>query len=122
MTRSGDLGNVYRDGEWLIRQGEVGDCMFVIQEGRVDIVVERDGREVHIGTAGHGEILGEMAIFERAPRSASVRAVGDVRVLTLDKRAFLKRMHADPSLAFRILQTMSRRVRTLTDELARLRR
>ena len=49
-----------------------------------------------------------------------MRALGEVRVLTVDKKNFLKRIHEDPSLAFRVVQTMSRRVRELSDELARL--
>lgn len=54
-----------------------------------------------------------MAIFERAPRSATVRAKGKTLVLTLDKRGFLRRVHEDPTLAFRILESMSRRIRSL---------
>lgn len=59
-----------------------------------------------------------MALFDREVRSATVRAVGEVRVLSVDKRTFLRRVHEDPSLAFRILQKMSQRVRELSAELA----
>jgi CRP-like cAMP-binding protein len=61
-----------------------------------------------------------MAIFDRDVRSATVRALGEVRVLTVDKKNFLRRIHQDPSLAFRIVETMSLRIRELTDENARL--
>ncbi|MCK5407408.1 MAG: cyclic nucleotide-binding domain-containing protein, partial [Candidatus Krumholzibacteria bacterium] len=64
---------------------------------------------------------GEMAIFEREVRSASVRARGEARVLTLDKKNFLRRINEDPSLAFRIVQAMSGRIRELSKEVARLR-
>ena len=94
--------------------------MFVVQKGRVQILVEQDGRETPIRVAGEGELIGEMAIFERDVRSATVRALGEVRVLTVDKKNFLKRIHEDPSLAFRVVQTMSRRIRELSDALARL--
>jgi CRP-like cAMP-binding protein len=118
----GALGRVYQDGEKLIRQGETGDCMYVIQEGEVEILVEKDGLEVRLGVRGKGEIIGEMAIFEREVRSATARALGPVRALTVDKRTFLRRVQEDPSLAFRLVQTMSRRIRELDEELARLRR
>ncbi|MHC4550780.1 MAG: cyclic nucleotide-binding domain-containing protein [Planctomycetota bacterium] len=118
---SGALGKVYRDGEDIIRQGEVGDCMYVILEGRARVLVEEGGREVTLRTANTGEILGEMAIFERVVRSATVRAEGDVRVLTVDKKTFLRRINEDPSLAFRIVETMSKRIRELSAEVARLR-
>jgi CRP-like cAMP-binding protein len=73
-------------------------------------------------TAGAGEFIGEMAIFDREVRSASLRASGTVRLLTLDKKNFLKRIHKDPSLAFRVVQSMSTRVRELSAEVSRLKR
>ena len=63
---------------------------------------------------------GEMAIFDRDVRSATVRALGDARVLTVDKKNFMRRVHEDPSLAFRLVETMSRRIRELGEEVARL--
>jgi CRP/FNR family transcriptional regulator, cyclic AMP receptor protein len=118
---AGTLGRVYEDGEVLVRQGDAGDSMFVIQEGEVEIVVERDGRETVLRTAKAGEMLGEMAIFLHEKRSATVRAKGRARALTVDKRNFLRRINEDPSIAFRLVETMSRRVRDLSEEIARLR-
>jgi CRP-like cAMP-binding protein len=51
-------------------------------------------------------------------RSATVRAVGEARILTVDRRTFLRRVQEDPSLAFNILRTMSGRIRELTEKLA----
>ena len=118
---TGALGKVYQDGEVIFRQGDVGDSMYVVQEGQVEVFVESDGKEVRLRVLGEGEPVGEMAIFARELRSATVRALGRVRVLTLDKRNFLTRVQEDPSLAFRILETMSRRIRELSDEVVSLR-
>lgn len=117
----GDLGKVYHDGEVLVRQGDAGDCMYVIQEGQAEIFMERDGKEVLLRTAQAGEVIGEMALFERVVRSASVRAKGDMRALTVDKRNFLKRINEDPSLAFRLVKLMSKKIREMSNEVARLR-
>ena len=114
------LGRFYADGEVVARQGDVGDCMFMIQDGEVEIVLEEHGTEVVLRTAGRNELLGEMAIFDRAPRSATIRARGRARILTLDKRNFLRRINEDPSLAFRMIETMSRRVRELSHEVVEL--
>ena len=114
----GALGKTYKDGEVIVRQGDTGDSMYVIQDGQAEVVLERGGREVRLRTIGQGEFIGEMAIFEREVRSATVRAVGDVRVLTLDRRSILRKIQDDPSLAFRIMETMSRRIRTLSDDVA----
>ena len=114
------LGRVYADGEVVCRQGEPGQSMYVIQAGQLVVLREDHGTTVLLAELTVGDIFGEMAILERQPRSATVRAKGTARVLTLDKRAFLRGVHEDPSLAFRILQMMSRRIRSLSDELLRL--
>ncbi len=107
------LGKEYQNGEVIVRQGQPGDCMYVIQAGRVEVLAEEGGKEVQLALLGEGDFFGEMAIFERAVRSATVRALGDARVLTVDRRNFLQRIQEDPSLAFRLVETMSRRIREL---------
>lgn len=117
---SGALGKEYEDGEVIMRKGDVGECMYVVQKGEVEVFVERDGRDVRLAVRGEGEMIGEMAVFEREVRSASVRALGRARLLTLDKKNFMKRINEDPTLAFRLVETMSRRIRELSDEVAGL--
>lgn len=116
----GELGKEYSDGEVICRQGEPGNSMFVIQVGKALAVRNSGGQELVLGELRAGEVFGEMAIFDRQPRSATVRAAGRARILTLDRRAFLRRVQEDPSLAFRILQKMSQRIRSLNEEVARL--
>jgi hypothetical protein len=110
--RRGALGHVHEDGEVIIRQGEVGDCMYVIQEGQVEVLRDVDGKHLRMAVLGPGEFFGEMALFERIVRSATVRAVGPARVLTIDKATLLRRIQEDPGLAFRMLESLCRRVRT----------
>ena len=117
---TGALGKVYEDGEVIIQQGEVGNCMYVIQEGKVGVFMEQGEQEVQLAIRGEGDIIGEMAIFERDVRSATIRALGQVRMLTIDKRNFLRRISQDPSMAFRVVETMSRRIRELSEENAQL--
>ena len=112
------LGKDYADGEVIVREGEPGNCMFVIQEGEVEAVTDSDGRELRLRTMGADEIFGEMALFEEETRTATIRALGPARVLTIDKRNFLGGISEDPSLALRVVQTMSHRIRDLTNRLA----
>ena len=121
-VEAGALGKEYEGQEVICRQGEPGGCMYVIQAGRAVVLREEAGAEVVVGELTAGDIFGEMAVFDRQPRSATVQAKGKARVLTLDKRAFLRRVHEDPSLAFRILQEMSLRIRSLDEEISRLKR
>ena len=64
----GGLGVTYDDGKIIVRQGDEGDRMFVIQKGRAQVLVEKDGQETPIRVAQEGELIGEMAIFERHVR------------------------------------------------------
>ncbi|HSE49012.1 MAG TPA: cyclic nucleotide-binding domain-containing protein [Terriglobales bacterium] len=114
------LGKLYRDGEYIIRQGETGDCMYVLQSGEVEVVRRDGGREYCLAVLGAGEFFGEMALVERDVRVASVRALGDAQVLTLDKSSFLRQVHQDPSLAFRLLEKMSERIRHLNERLVNM--
>lgn len=115
----GELGKIYRTGEVIVKQGDVGECMYVIQAGRVEVIRESGGKEARLAELGEGEFFGEMALFDRDVRSATVRPLGEVRVLTVDKRMFLRKIHEDPSLAFRVMEKMSRRIRELNEELAK---
>jgi len=118
--KQGELGRTYRAGETIARQGEIGDCMYVIQAGRVEVVKDSGTGEVGLAELAEGDFFGEMALFEKDVRSATVRALGEARVLTIDKKMFLRKVHEDPSLAFRIMQKMSQRIRELDDQLTSL--
>lgn len=112
----GALGKDYGDGEIICRQGEIGDRLFIVQAGLAVVLREDEGADEIVGILRPGDIFGEMSIFDRQPRSATVRARGASRVLTLDKRWFLNHIQEDPSLAWRVLQQMSRRIRSLDAE------
>jgi CRP-like cAMP-binding protein len=114
------FGRFYEDGEIIARQGETADGLYVVQDGTVEIVAESGANEVVLRHASRNEILGEMAIFGGGVRSATMRSKGRSRVLTLDKRNFMRRMNEDPSLAFNMIEIMGRRVRELSDEVVRL--
>jgi flavin-dependent dehydrogenase len=119
--KMGELGKIYKSGETIIRQGDVGECMYFIQSGKVEVIRESDGKDVKLAELGQGDFFGEMALFEKGVRSATVRPLDEVRVLSVDKRLFLRKIHEDPALAFRIMQKMSLRIRELDKELGNLR-
>lgn len=120
MMKSGKLGKEYKEGDVIVRQGETGDCMFEILEGKVEVLQVREGKEVRLAVLDKGDFFGEMSIFEKEVRSATVRAMGKVRALTIDKKTLLRRISEDPTLAFRIVERMSHRIRELDNEIVRL--
>jgi CRP-like cAMP-binding protein len=113
------LGKQYEDGETIVRQGDTGNCMYVVQTGRVQVIVDSHGEEIILRTLGKNDFFGEMALFERDVRTSTARAMGPARVLTIDRKTFLRGISEDPSLALRMVGMMSHRIRDLTDRLAR---
>lgn len=113
---SGELGLKYDDGTVIFREDEPGECMYYISQGKVKISKSSPKGEVHIATLGEGDIFGEMAIFDRLPRSATATVFGETRLITVDKQKFLASISRDPTLAFRILEAMSTRTRLLNTQ------
>ena len=69
--------------DYLFRQGDLPTSAFLIEEGHVEVVLERDGGDRVLAVRGPGDIIGEMAIVDRVPRSASVRALEGCVVLPI---------------------------------------
>lgn len=115
LRRKGELGKVFVDGEVIVAEGDMGDCMFVVQAGSVEVVRTFDGVEQRIGMLHGGDFFGEMALFDKTVRSATVRAAGEARVLTVDKRTLLKRISENPLLAVNLLRSMSAKLRAANE-------
>lgn len=113
MSEEGLLGRIYKDGETIVEEGTQSRTMYVVQSGKVKVVKRDEGVETTLATLGEGDIFGEMSLFDAQPRSATVKAVGEARVLTIDHENFLKRIKMDPTLAFRTIRQMSQRIRDL---------
>ena len=98
--------------------------MYVIQDGQVEVINEKNSQEVRLSVLKEGDFFGEVPFFERKDQQGivrtTVRALEPVRILTVDKKTLLRRFHEDPSLAYRILQIMARRVREMEEEITRL--
>jgi len=94
--------------------------MCVVQPGKVEVILGKEGKEIRLAELGEGEFFGDVALFEKDLRSATVRPLGEVRVLSVDKKMFLRKIHDDPSLAFMIMQKMSRWIRELDGEVMRI--
>jgi len=107
MARERDLAS----GEVLIHEGDVGDEMYVILEGEL-AVTQRDGQiDRPVATRSTGDVVGEMGVFEFAPRTATVRASSPVRVLVIDRAAFASLLACSVSVGTNILKTVLGRLR-----------
>lgn len=118
--RDGELGRIYANGEVLCKEGETGEAMYVIQSGKVKITKHSQSGEITLATLESGNMFGEMALFDKMPRSATATALGEARVLSIDKKKLFTTISRDPTLVFKILETMSQRIRKLNENIAGL--
>jgi putative peptide zinc metalloprotease protein len=87
-------------GRYILRQGERGDSCYLLQRGRVEVLLRRaDGPERRLQTLGPGALFGEAALLTEAPRNASVRALEPSRLLVLHRADLLTAMRADSRVA-----------------------
>lgn len=111
------LGRRFAPGEVIFRKGDLAEALFVIQRGRVELVMETEDGEDQLAVLSPGQIFGEISLFTADKhRFVSARALDEVHLLTVDERTFIKRLHQDPSLAFRVLRHMAQRIRDLDQE------
>jgi NTE family protein len=107
-------------GEWVFREGDTGEGLYVLRTGRLDVVREAGDAEIVIRTLSPGAVLGELAVLTDAPRSASVRARRDSNLLGLSSSAFLELVE-DPDFALALttalaIQLQASRAVTLPSE------
>ena len=102
----------FAPGEVLIEEGAAGEHLFVLLTGRVAVRASLSDREERaIGTRGPGDLVGEMALLDDLPRSASVAAEGEVRALRVPRAAFLEGIAPHGAAALDLVRTLSRRLR-----------
>ena len=98
---------VFPEGSAVTKEGEPGTGFFVILEGSAHVTVH--GQTV--ATLGPGEALGEMALLDEGPRSATVMAATDLRCIALSPWEFRPFIEQHPTVAWTLLQTLARRLR-----------
>ena len=108
----------FKEGETLMEQGQRGLGLIVIVSGSVRVVKKiASGEELEVGTSGPGEFIGEIAVLDDSPRSASVIATEDTECLVLASWTFNAAMKNHPEIALEVLPVVVRRYRETNDKL-----
>jgi CRP-like cAMP-binding protein len=105
-------------GDSLIEQGRIETHAFVIESGSVKILVRDNGQDQVLGIAGVGDVVGEMGLFEDAPRSASVVALERTVVRRVSRKDLRELMEMDPRACMPFLHAILDRLRTSNTMLA----
>lgn len=113
------FGKEFRAGEVLFREGESGEEMFVIQSGLVRISKRVGQQERPLATLGRGEFLGEMAILNEKPRTATATVIEDAKCLVIDAKTLETMISKNSEIALRLVKKLARRLDS-ADELIQL--
>ncbi|HLO97231.1 MAG TPA: Crp/Fnr family transcriptional regulator [Fimbriimonas sp.] len=109
-------------GQTLFHQGAEGFEVFVVMSGKLRVAsISDQGHMVTLATRFSGEVIGEMAILEQMPRSATVIAERNSRLLVLSRDAFTRLVETNPQIALGLLQHLSGRVREVSQALLEIR-
>lgn len=96
----------YAAGDTIFRQGDLGDRAYVVLEGNVEVVIESASGESVVAQIGKHQIFGEMALLANRPRTTSIRAVSDTRLLALRQDVFVRLVEEDPAIALGITRVL----------------
>jgi len=107
-----------KEGDYVFREGELGTEMYIINEGKVEILNQVGDEEQVLAVLEKGDFFGEMSVLEDLPRAASARAATDIRLLQINGSTFDQLLRGNPEIAVRMMRKLSRRLRE-TDDLLR---
>ena len=97
-------------GKILFRDGDPGESMYVIQQGRVRIFTEVKGEQKQLAILGPGDFFGEMAILNGKPRTASAEVIEDCKILVIGAKTFASMIVSNQEIAVRLIKRLARRL------------
>ncbi|MGD9923230.1 MAG: Crp/Fnr family transcriptional regulator [Pseudorhodoplanes sp.] len=109
LVQCGSTPKTFRSGEAIFQEGEPADCLYVLRDGTVDITL---GNRL-LTALGAGEIFGEMALIDGAPRSANAIARTDVTVIPVNEKQFVFLVGHLPYFSLSVMRVLAERLRTM---------
>lgn len=109
-----------KEGEYIFREGDEADCMYLIHKGRIKISKSRGNVEKRIQILEEGEFVGEMAIINSLPRSADAVALEESDLIRMDRVSYDNTIEKNRQFALSFIQFLSKRLRDTTDQLSSL--
>jgi hypothetical protein len=108
----------FEPGDIVIEEGTRGTSAFVILSGTAEVIKRWGDREIVIAILSEGQVFGEMGLIEDRPRSATVRALSELKLRIIDRDHFNELLRAKPSVLIPILKSLFERLRQASDLLA----
>ena len=109
VFRFADDFEAYSAGQQIFTVGQPGDVMYVVKEGEVDIVIN----DKVVDTVGPGGLIGEMALIDKRPRSATAVAKTDCKLVSVNEQRFQRLVQQTPHFAIQVMKVMAQRLRQM---------
>ncbi|MCZ6797570.1 MAG: EAL domain-containing protein [Gammaproteobacteria bacterium] len=104
-----DFTTQFAENDFLFEEGDVGDCAYIIESGSVELSIDKGGKILVIATLGEGEVLGEMAIIDKRPRTATARALEETKTIAIPLDYIEQKIEAaDPTVRLFLRLVMER--------------
>ena len=97
-----------RDGELLVAENAADHALYLLADGRLEVLSKIDGQDVVVYTLSKGECAGTRAFVDRTPRKATLRAVGDTTVYTLERQPFESLLAKHPTVVYKVMRALFR--------------
>lgn len=111
----------YGAGEFIVRQGDQGDSLYIIRTGSCGVYITKNGgHENKIAAIDSGEFFGEMSLLTGEPITATVRAMADTSVIIIDKENFSKILNDNPAMSIELGEILAKRQKELAEEAGRM--
>lgn len=107
LTRYKDELQSFKAGEFIFKKDEPGDVMYLVTQGNVEIIIH----DKVVEEVGPGGVLGEMALLDTGPRSATATAKTDCLLLPIDRKRFEQQVSKSPSFSLKVMRVIAERLR-----------
>ncbi len=111
------LRKQYAEGDEILEQGSTGLGLFLLISGRVEVFKDRQGHQIRLAELGKGDVLGEIALLDHQPRSASAVALEATECLLLTRDRFRSLLERRPRIAWALVPGLTQQIRDLQDQL-----
>ena len=108
-------------GSTIFQKGDAADWLYIVEKGRVDIVISSEGEEIILASFAGGSFFGELGVFDQQPRNATARANEPVSLVGVPAKAVARLIEHHPAAARHFLRVVTQRLRAADEMLSRLR-
>ncbi len=107
----------FNPGDSLFKQGDDGDALYIIMEGKADVLIDTPGGQITVATMGKNDFVGDIAVLCDVPRTATVTATSKLTTMRVTKDLFFQLVSQFPQIAIEIMRELARRLNVTTRKL-----